>query len=107
MASRRAAAGAAPVWIDADGYPTQALLDELQAWDPLGDLDEQMRFLASVWWEGEGSVRQRRPGSWVLSTCGWSGNEDIIRALRANSMWWAMNWYSSRRGGHFRFKAVR
>jgi len=39
-----------------------------------------------------------------LSTGGWSGNEDIIRALKKNFIFWSMYWQMNRRGGHYQFK---
>lgn len=87
--------------LDDDGYPTQALLDELKGWSPLGDFDAQMKRLKSVWW-GDGVFR--RGGRWVFCTSGWSGNEELISALQDNRMWWALCWYRSERGGRFEFK---
>jgi len=42
-------------------------------------------------------------GGWELHTGGWSGNEEIIRAMQDNRVWWGMFWESSRRGGHYEF----
>jgi hypothetical protein len=39
-----------------------------------------------------------------LSTGGWSGNEDIIQALRENEWFWTFFWQEERRGGHYVFE---
>lgn len=39
-----------------------------------------------------------------LSTAGWSGNEEIIKALKRNRIFWSMFWAKSERGGHYTFE---
>ena len=51
-------------------------------------------------WTVEGDVLH-------LSTGGWSGNEDIIRAMQGNKVFWAICWISSRRGGWYEFDLSR
>lgn len=36
---------------------------------------------------------------WTFITGGWSGNEDIISAMKDNTMFWMLMWQSSERGG--------
>lgn len=38
-----------------------------------------------------------------LRTCGWSGCEDIVGAMKLNTIFWLSTWYESRRGGYFKF----
>jgi len=38
-----------------------------------------------------------------VSTGGWSGNEELIGAMRMNFILWSQWWWSSRRGGHYVF----
>lgn len=42
-----------------------------------------------------------------LHTGGWSGNEDIVYALQENTLFWAMAWMKSERGGHYTFDLTR
>lgn len=41
---------------------------------------------------------------YTFSTGGWSGNEDLIRAMEQNWMIWSLTWVQSRRGGHYIFE---
>ena len=86
-----------------DGYPTTEELEKVVSWphtDPWGLVD----YLKNIWWYPE---RQIRTGpAWVeLSTAGWSGNEDIIEALKKNGFWF-LYWEKSERGGHYRFEGL-
>lgn len=38
-----------------------------------------------------------------ISTGGWSGNEDIIEAMKDNFQFWLFFWYQARAGGHYWF----
>jgi hypothetical protein len=42
-----------------------------------------------------------------LHTGGWSGNEQIIRALKLNSLFFPLFWQMHERGGHYYFKINR
>lgn len=39
-----------------------------------------------------------------LHTGGWSGNEEIIKALQGNKLFWLMWWQKTERGGHYTFE---
>ena len=61
------------------------------------------KFIEEAWWASEWGYKMKGK-TLHLSTGGWSGNEDIIRALRNNFLFWSMCWYQSNRGGHYIFK---
>lgn len=97
-------------WVDDDGYPTEALLIKIERWDAgEGSYNDLMKFIKPYWgysswgfwsedeYEGEGI-------EYSVSTGGWSGNEDIIGALKQNPIFWSLCWLQSRRGGHYIFK---
>lgn len=91
---------------DREGYPTEKSLEAIKEfpWDRPVDLMDMVEYM---WWNsGTLFVKTKEPGKTVytLHTGGWSGNEDIIDALKSNSMFWALCWVSSRRGGHFEFE---
>lgn len=71
--------------------------------------------LQSVWRLGDYFKRgpaRRPPGQktwaprrkWRVSTGGWSGHEDLIDALRQARGFWALCFWSERRGGHYVFE---
>jgi hypothetical protein len=99
--------------LDDDGYPTEAALDVVKLWhwtDPKG----WFSFIESIWhlrswgWYEGTQPDENDPEEWVylynISTAGWSGNEEIIRAMQQNEMMWHSNWVQSRRGGHYIFE---
>lgn len=91
--------------LDEDGYPAAADLEKIAHWD-FSDFEGLMEFVQSVWWAAEWGFNKKKVDGheeYHLSTGGWSGNEDIIQALRENVMFWTLYWVQSRRGGHYIF----
>jgi len=101
---------------DQDGYPEEEELERVKNWtasDVKGRIVYKglVEFLERIWWcpdfgfsteDGiEDSVRERPITILKLSTGGWSGNEEIIGALRSNFILWSLCWVQSRRGGHY------
>jgi len=88
--------------MDPNGYPDEEELLKIEKW-PYTDLLSLMAYVKERWrysdtpyWHEEGTTFQ-------ISTGGWSGNESLINALEANTMFWILCWESSRRGGHYVF----
>lgn len=97
---------------DADGYPTKEELETIEKWDCL-DLPGWFAFIKSVWWMAEWGWHEADEANkltlttdrvFSISTGGWSGNEEIIEAMKKNRFAWYFSWWSSMRGGHFVFK---
>ena len=90
-----------------DGYPTNKALNLIEKWDFQKDnICYFLEFIEKCWNYADcgGYVRT---GKWVINlklhTFGWSGNEDIIRAMMRNKVFWFMCWHKSVRGGHYWF----
>lgn len=102
-------------FLDEDGYPTEFALDKIRTWDYTEGFDKLLEFVGSLWayadagyWTVERDVPDYYSSSkvwdiYTISTAGWSGNEDIIRALEGNRIFWMSCWYQSTRGGHYIF----
>jgi hypothetical protein len=88
--------------MDKDGYPEDHELEEITQF--LGNPKDWYEIIRPLWQfadAGYFSVDDRE--FYHLSTGGWSGNEDIVRAMRRNLVMWAMYWVQSKRGGHHVF----
>lgn len=91
---------------DQEGYPTEKQLNTVQKWkvnyDNMGDFIEYLR---DIWHFPDWGIRLsgKRVLKLELHTGGWSGNEDIMAALRKNHLFWALYWERSDRGGHYYF----
>ncbi len=82
-------------------YPEEHELKKIKEWDD--DIPALMEYVKELWIRRYGHWKQT--GSrYDLSTCGWSGNEDIITALQDNTMFWMLCWQNSKRGGHYVFE---
>lgn len=98
-------------YLDEDGYPTEEAIEQIENWsynDPKG----WFKFIENIWhlrsW-GWSEVRKAYLDSpdkieYHISTAGWSGNEDIIRAMQENNILWSDTWVQTRRGGHYIFE---
>jgi len=99
--------------LDEDGYPTDAALTVIKIWD-WSDSKGWFEFIKSIWWMPEWGWHEKEEGHdwdkdktvyrYHISTGGWSGNESIINAMEENTTMWSLQWYSSKRGGHYIFE---
>lgn len=98
--------------LDEDGYPTDAALDVIKLWH-FTDARGWFKFIENLWMQRDWSWKEKdEPHDYkdkivhryYVSTGGWSGNEDLIRAMQKNHMMWNFNWLESRRGGHYIFE---
>jgi hypothetical protein len=82
--------------LDSDGYPTEASLGQLRDW-PHTDIAGWLEFAQALWYYPEAATVDG--GRYRFATGGWSGNEDVIGAMRGNALLWSLTWESSARGG--------
>lgn len=85
-----------------DDYPTEEQLAEIRAAEPEKVLD----LASAIWWQATSLCTydlDNHETVLQMSTGGWSGNESVIEAMMANSLFWATHWLSTRRGGHYVF----
>ncbi len=93
--------------LDQDNYSDETSLEKIKTWDVLKDGVEGLLDLVE---ENTNWVDRQihRSGKYVIRfeyhTGGWSGNEDVIAALRQNFLFWSLAWEKSTRGGHYYFK---
>lgn len=96
-----------------DRYPTEEELQVIKEWDVTKQgVKPLMEFVKSIWkyedrchiYRGKRHLFNDKAVKIYLSTGGWSGNEEILSALRANTMFWMMYWWKSQRGGHYWFE---
>lgn len=92
---------------DKDGYPTDESLQIIRDWKITSNFAiKDLLAYAEKCWRYKFKIRARGTGQkrWIyIATSGWSGNEDVIRALQDNRVFWALCWLESRRGGGFKF----
>lgn len=93
--------------LDVNGYPDEQSLKDIKSWDILNkgvlgllDLVESNTQWADRQIERSGKNVIR----YVYHTGGWSGNEDVIDALRHNILFWPLFWKKHTVGGHFYFR---
>jgi len=91
---------------DQDGYPTEEELEFIKNYDIVNSsLENMFVHIKSIWrWS---NLVKFVDGRWYISTGGWSGNEDIIGAMKQNTTFWLLYWEQSRRGGHYIFSKQR
>lgn len=93
--------------LDKDGYPDEQDLIKIKEWDLLKQGVDGLLDLVEEntnWADRQIERTGKRVIRYVYHTGGWSGNEDVIEALRLNFMFWSMYWLKTTRGGHYYFK---
>lgn len=104
-----------PALDEDDVYPTEAAIEFIEKYPTTGSLLDLFAFIESIWWQSEMLWHEqemfdvdtkRHVKQYHISTGGWSGNEDIIRALQMTkyNYIWICTWVQSRRGGHYIFE---
>lgn len=89
--------------MDNDGYPDEDELSAIRAW-PCYDFLALLQFVRELWKYSDCGYWAQDGNKFRISTAGWSGNEDLIGAMRENFAFWSMCWQSFRRGGHYEFE---
>ncbi len=99
---------------DQEGYPHNFELERIRGWDLKKDgVEGLLDLIEECWhWPEFGFVKKSGFTHFLKKKCwkvechtgGWSGNEDIIRALQEIDMFWLFYWVKSERGGHFYFE---
>ncbi len=96
--------------LDKDNYPDKASLKAIEKWDILKDGIQGLLDLVednTYTPDWSFSVTGKRILRFEYHTGGWSGNEDVIDALRQTSLFWLIFWEKSTRGGHYYFRISR
>lgn len=91
----------------AEGYPTEGLLNRIRNWHyEAGGYERLLNYLPSVWRYGADyfKVPKYPQDPYIVSTGGWSGNEEIIAAMEQNRVFWSLCWKESSVGGRYVFR---
>ena len=85
---------------DGDGYPTDETLEAIENWDAM-DFRGLMKFVSDAWKYPEYVTYEETDDEieYRFATGGWSGNEDLINAIRSNQIFYMCCWSMSNRGG--------
>lgn len=92
--------------MDSDGYPEEEELQTIREWPYELGFHDLMAYVKERWWSANWGWTTYQDGDkthHLISTGGWSGNEEIVSALKNNRMFWMINWKMSRSGGHYQF----
>ena len=90
-----------------DRYPDDEDLEKLKNWNISREGLEGLLILIEELWSLFGwgyKIKGKRVKYLELHTGGWSGNEEIIQALKYNYIFWSSYWQKSIRGGHYYFR---
>lgn len=95
---------------DENGYPTKQEIKQVKTYSGHVqsknsrnmDVPRLIELLQGIWYMPDWGI-QKEGRHLELHTAGWSGNEDIIKALQG-SMFWLFYWQKSERGGHYYFE---
>lgn len=95
--------------LDKDNYPDEVSLKAIKEWDVLKKGVKGLLDLIQEntnWPDRQISITGKRILRFEYHTGGWSGNEDVIDALRQNFLFWSLFWKKSISGGHYYFRIM-
>ena len=99
-----------------DEYPNDVEVKVVAEWkiNNLADCTKLLEYVRTLWKYADRGYWIVEKGNeehmlytktvYSISTGGWSGNETLIGALESNWAFWTLCWYSSCRGGHYKFE---
>lgn len=88
-------------------YPTSYQLRAIKKWEGMNFL-EFIELVSSAWNHHYGLMRQEKTKTnYYFATGGWSGNEEVIEAMRENKLFWYTCFYQHRTGGAYWFRRVK
>ena len=93
--------------LDEEGYPTEESLEKIKKWEIKSDDDFEklMDFIKKLWYYPD-FLKKNKNKEYTLITGGWSGNEDIIGAMKNNIILHITYWKSSERGGKHIYQSL-
>lgn len=92
-------------WLDSDRYPSMPALERIKSWPfDMEQAKALMAFVEELWTYKDCFICDPYHRTYTVRTAGWSGNEDLISALRQNTIFWTLCWVSSHRGGKHVFQ---
>ncbi len=93
--------------LDENNYPDEESLTQIREWDILTQGIEGLLNLIEEntnWADRQIERSGKNVIRYVYHTGGWSGNEEVIDALRHNFIFWSMFWTRHDTGGHYYFR---
>lgn len=90
-------------------YPSNEELTKIALWkiNFKSDFLALMEYIHGLWAYANDGYWEQKGDVFMISTAGWSGNEEIIAALQENLYFWLVYWQQSTRGGHYIFGNIR
>ncbi len=90
---------------DSYGYPTDSFISLIENFDAFKRCSSLMQLIEENWavvpWVATANGTQTE---FAVHTGGWSGNEQLIRAMKSNSDLWKEVFVSEQVGGHYVFR---
>jgi hypothetical protein len=93
--------------LDENRYPDDESLERIKNWDLQAQGIDGLLALVEEntnWADRQIHQRGKNVIYYEYHTGGWSGNEDVIGALRRNLMFWSLCWRKTEVGGHYYFR---
>ena len=83
-------------------YPSEKELVKISNWN-VTDPEGLFKYIQERWYYPNYVTISDNGEKWEFITGGWSGNEELINALRQNIILWMKHWYSSTASGVHQF----